>query len=126
MKIKQNDPSSQPRVGIFWYYRGKLLIYSQATDNVKESCGFVDVAVGHIDHWAVLQKQDPALREYEYEEVPRSRVLYDASKRLFKVYSSSKLIANQKFRKMVMEHFDLPASGTVFEGDEHYEMAGQH
>ena len=111
----------QPKIGIFWYYRKKLLTYSQPVADVAEDCGFIDVAMGHIDFWKTLQKLDPTLKDLEYEEIPRGRVLFDAGKKRYKVYSSKKLIADPAFRKLVLRTFNLTVSETAFVSDLHYE-----
>lgn len=110
-----------PKIGIFWHYRGALLVYSRAVSEVAESAGFIDVDMSHYAYWRTFQIADPELEILEYEEVPRGRVLYDAGKKLYKVYSSTRLIENQTIRELVLKTFCLPASGTVFESDLHYE-----
>ena len=39
--------SNDPRVGIFWYHRDKLIIESVTADEPKVSVGFADLDVSH-------------------------------------------------------------------------------
>jgi len=124
MKNKQHappNPASSPRIGIFWYYKKKLLTYSLPAAEVEEQSGFVDVDAGHCDVWPTFQKLDQDLKQYEYEELPRGRVLYDSGKGKYKVYTSNATIQAKGFQELILQTFNLPAHGTIFESDLHYE-----
>lgn len=124
MKIKQHaqcSPASSPRIGIFWYYKKKLLTYSLPAAEVEEQSGFIDVDVGHCNLWPTFQKLDQNLKQFEYEELPRGRVLYDSSRNKYKVYTSDKMIQTKGFQELILLTFNLSANDTIFESDLHYE-----
>jgi hypothetical protein len=58
------------------------------------------------------------LRESEYEEWPRGRVVFNAVRGQFIVYAD-RLIAQHELQRVV-EHFGIPAGRVVFMRDGHY------
>ena len=48
---------SQPRVGIFWLYNGKLVTDSTPLSEAEPYCDFLAHAKGHIDYWTELQER---------------------------------------------------------------------
>ena len=108
-------------MGIFWHYKKKLLTYSFPVNEVPEQSGFIDVGMGHYDLWSTFQKLDRDLKDVEYEELPRGRILYDVANKIYKVYASSTMILTEGFQDLVFHTFNLPKTATVFESDLHYE-----
>ena len=108
-------------MGIFWHYKKKLLTYSFPVNEVPEQSGFIDVGMGHYDLWSTFQKLDRDLKDVEYEELPRGRILYDVANKIYKVYASSTMILTEGFQDLVLHTFNLPKTATVFESDLHYE-----
>jgi len=112
-------PRPQPKVGIFWVFRGRLLTAACSVDDGVECDGAVNSPHDHVDYWKVLQRQHPKLRALEYEQVPRGRVVFRRKAQRFCVYLDERLLTSalqQRLRKA----FDLPSSRTRFESDPHY------
>jgi hypothetical protein len=70
--------------------------------------------------WPSLQRRIPGARLYEYEQVPRGRVVYRITDATFLVYGSERFIHNDRQKETVLETFHLPRDRTVFKSDEHY------
>ena len=117
-QIKKND---EPRVGIFWYHKDKLIIESAPADEPKVIAGFADLDVSHYQVWEKMRAKYSDLRFFEYEEVPRGRVVMKAKGPLFVVYGSRALVNDGLFRAEIIKHFHLPANRTRFVSDAHYE-----
>jgi hypothetical protein len=59
------------QVGIFWVFRGTLF---KAAVPVQEGLRYGDPihsTIDHVEYWPQLQRRIKALRELEYEQVPR-------------------------------------------------------
>jgi hypothetical protein len=123
-KYIQQRTNHQPRVGIFWYYKKKLLTYSFPMKEVEEQSGFIDVGMGHYDLWSTFQKLDRSLKNIKYEDLPRGRILYDVTNKIYKVSTSSKIIQTEGFQDMVLSTFNLPVTATVFEADVSQALSG--
>src|SRR5690242_1185265 len=72
----RTQPKDAPRVGIFWFYKGKLIIDSTPLSAAEQYGEFLGHPASHIDHWANLQRTGVVPPEVEYEEAPRGRVVY--------------------------------------------------
>ena len=67
-------PTGQPetgQIGIFWWWKGKLLAATNPVEDGELACGKVDSKLAHVKTWPVLQKRHRGLRLLDYEEVPR-------------------------------------------------------
>jgi len=108
-----------PRVGIFWWWRGRLLAASVA---VGEGVAFNGVVHGGRDHvkvWPTFQRQFSALMDTDYIVIPRGRVLHLQSEKQFIVYLDRKL-AKPRIQAAILKEFALPPRATTFGFDPHY------
>lgn len=112
-------PRPQPKVGIFWVFRRRLLMAACPVEDGVECSGAIDSRHDHVDYWKVLQRRHPELRALEYEQVPRGRVVFFQSDQRFCVYLDERL-RTPALQQRVRKAFDLPASRTRFESDPHY------
>lgn len=112
--------NQQGRVGIFWIYKGRVLADSVPAAKGEEYGEFVNGLSDHCNYWVTFQKQLPELRRYEYEQVPRGRVVYNTVADTFTVYGSARFVRDENQRTMIMESFQLPPDRTRFQPDEHY------
>lgn len=108
-------------IGIFWYHRGTLISYSESASKIKIVEGFADVCVSHLSHWEEVKRENPSLIPYEYEEIPRGRIVMKRKGPQFRVYVTPEMISDEKFKKKVLLRFKLPLAWTVFVGDDHYD-----
>ena len=109
------------KIGIYWYFESQLIVYAEDASSVKPVEGFSDVEMSHYEFWDTVKKKDPSKRNFEYEDIPRGRIVMDTKKEKFIVYGSSKLIEDNQFKTTVIAEFSLPKEQTVFKQDFHYE-----
>jgi hypothetical protein len=107
------------KIGIFWVFRGKLLAATYALAGVTEYGDAINSPTDHVSHWPQFQSQHPALRNLEYQDVPRGRVLFQKPTRKFCVYMD-KALHNPKTKRAILKEFELPGSLTRFLADAHY------
>ncbi|MGM0526684.1 MAG: hypothetical protein ACQEQ8_10905 [Pseudomonadota bacterium] len=67
-------------IGIFWVFNGKVLgertNISDASQRVE---GLLYSAMDHVNNWPQQQRINSKLTAYEYQDIPRGRVLYHIS-----------------------------------------------
>ena len=61
----------------------------------------------HVKYWPHFQKLHPTLRDKEYQDVPRGRVLFMKPTRKFHVYMD-KVLHNTKTKRALLKAFELP------------------
>ncbi|MDP4642849.1 MAG: hypothetical protein NWS71_00225 [Opitutales bacterium] len=113
--------NSEAHIGIFWYHEGHLLFHAEPALKAPSTEGFADVDISHYEYWEVLQSKNPKLKVYEYEDIPRGRVVMQSKGAEFIAYSSEALIQNESFRDTLIEQFKLPQKNVRFIQDSHYE-----
>ena len=59
---------------------------------------------------------------YEYEDVPRGRVIFDIENTQYIVYANNDIITSNEARALVIDEFSLKNSDVVFKNDEHYRL----
>lgn len=59
---------------------------------------------------------------YEYEDVPRGRVIFDIENTQYIVYANNDIITSNEARALVIDEFSLKNSEVVFKNDEHYRL----
>ena len=74
--------------------------------------------MSHYEFWDTVKEKDPSKRRFEYEDIPRGRIVMDIKKK-FIVYGSGKLIEDNQFKKAIIGEFSLPKEQTVFKQDFH-------
>lgn len=109
----------QTKVGIFWVHRGKLLAAAVPVTEGVQSVDAINGQVDHVSYWPRLQKLHLELRDLEYEQVPRGRVLLLKATETFCVYMD-KTLHKPKIKQALMREFGLPKSRTRFTTDSHY------
>lgn len=112
--------SPEGRVGIFWFYRGTVIADSVPWPEGEEYGEFMNGLSDHCTCWSQVQRQMPALRRYEYEQVQRGRVIYNKGTDIFTVLGNERLMKDERRRALVLEAFQLPRERTRFLFDEHY------
>jgi hypothetical protein len=112
--------TQQGHVGIFWIYKKEVLADSVPWPEGESYGDHVNGLSDHYTYWPTLQRQQSELRRYEYEQVPRGRVVYNTKTATFTVLGSERFIRDEAQRAMVLEAFHLPPDQTRFKADEHY------
>ena len=113
-----------PKVGIFWFYEGKIIFSHAVPLEVGEHYGDAITGVkDHADYWEELRCEgklnalDESLRD-EYFSIPRGRVVYRSDTNSFFVYHGNNV--KKKDLRKVASFFNLPKEKTIFEQDLHY------
>lgn len=124
-RIKAARLAGTGEVGIFWIFDGMLIPESIPHTEGEEYGEFVNGKTSHYDFWRSVQRLVPKLRDYEYEQIPRGRVIYSRRDGKFHIYGSEQFVKNEAEKQMVLKAFSIAASEAVFRFDEHYSMAAE-
>ena len=95
----------ESKIGIYWYFESKLIVYAEDVSSVKSVEVFLDVDMSHYEFWDTVKEKDPSNRRFEYEDIPRGRIVMDIKKEKFIVYGSGKLIEDNQFKKAIIGEF---------------------
>jgi hypothetical protein len=117
-------------VGPYWFVRddaGHILLMAHRCSFAEaEKYGeFLTCSHGHYDIWESWRAQCPAnnvafvLRDTEYEEWPRGRVVFNAARGQFTVYADRHISKSELQR--VTEYFGIPPDLVNFMSDSHYQ-----
>lgn len=79
----------------------------------------IDTKYTHVEYWEILKSKYVELRAFEYEEIPRGRVIYHAKTEKFFVYMNAKLFKKQISIK-IADFFELAFDAAVWKKDPHY------
>lgn len=116
--MNKNDDTG--RVGIFWIFKGALIQDTVPCSQGEEYGDFINGKSDHCTYWPGAQRRIPGTAQYEYDQVPRGRVVYRKKDGIFLVYGSEKFIQNEMQKGMVQAAFNLPKDKIIFKADEHY------
>ena len=73
---------SKLRIGIFWFYDNKVIgVAHDFSQKEADSIGLIDSKYTHVYYWEILRLQLPELKDKEYEQLPRGRVIFDTNKK---------------------------------------------
>lgn len=120
---ENKDIGSEPRVGIFWLFNGKLIIDTTPVSQGEAYGDHVGHAASHVDHWAELQRKRLVPPEIEYEEPPRGRVGYDKREERFWLRADRCILRKKTLLNRIMKVMRL-LPNTKIETDPHYCCAG--
>ena len=110
------------KIGIFWIHKSKLYSKSIALDRVKSINGFIDSDFAHYKVWDEILSQNKDLYLYEYEEIPRGRIVFDVKQKLFIIYSNYDIINLDEAKRLIMDTFGLDNKAVSFQYDAHYKL----
>jgi hypothetical protein len=88
----------------------------------EEYGDFITCPHGHYEvweGWRTRRAADLIVRDAEYEEWPRGRVVFNSIKGQFIVYADKQIPQGELQR--VPEYFGIPAGRVVFMTDDHYQ-----
>lgn len=122
--LKREREKGVGEVGIFWFFQG-ILFASSFPHTLGEAYGdFVNGLDDHVTFWPRLQKSFrqvlPALAEFEYDQVPRGRVVYRKADDTFLLYGSERFARDEIQQRRVMKDFQLVGKRIIVKPDEHY------
>lgn len=111
---------SKLRIGIFWFYDNKVIgVAHDFSLKEADSIGLIDSPYTHIEYWKNVQSEYPELRAYEYEQIPRGRVIYDMNKGKVIVYMDKTLFTSRTASK-IYDFFDIDSESAIPRKDPHY------
>ena len=118
------ESGEEPRVGIFWSYGNRIFHHesSPLSEGVRTSIS-IDYEVGHYAAWFLMERRGlltalPKNLRYEYDSIPRGRVVFLFKKESFVLYHGDDFTEREK--KTIIEAFRLPPDKTLDDIDMHY------
>ncbi len=119
------------RVGVFWFVESApgqrvLLLHRCQPCDVEAYGDMLTCPHGHYQLWENWRRRLSApppvqrlVREHEYEEWPRGRVVFDTARQRFIVFGDGQ-VYRHRLHDAVATAFGLPTEGTRFLRDAHY------
>ena len=83
---------------------------------------YIDSDYGHYQIWNEILRNNEKLYIYEYEDIPRGRIVYKINVKQYIVYANQDIVNSKKCRQLIIETFQLLEKHTVFRFDEHYQI----
>ncbi len=117
---KQQLP--EPRVGIVWLVRDKLLFDSTPLSEAEPYGDHLTHSRSHIKVWKQFQRLGKAPRESEYEEYPRGRVMYHPSPDEFTILADQCILSRKDLITQIKKELHLPKN-TKTGTDLHYKCS---
>lgn len=109
-------------IGIFWYWNDQVISIAHSFSLLEaDSIGFIDSSYTHVDYWSVLQKEYRELNSYEYEQIPRGRIIFDTNKEKYLIYLDRTLLYKSKLAKLCA-FFNLEENKVIPKTDPHYRI----
>lgn len=117
-----NNSPSQPCIGIFWILAANKNVCAFPEPWLMTAHGrhFQDSEDAHIRRWPSVTAQYKELAFYEYEEIPRGRILYDYTAKKFLAYVCADFVNDAVIRTALREAFGLQKQKIRWATDEHY------
>jgi hypothetical protein len=113
-------------VGPYWFVKdpyGKIVLMAHrcALRDAEEYGDALTCRHGHYDLWEGWRTAgEPEIcRQYEYEDWPRGRVVFDRVRDQFTVYGDPQVF-QYGLEPQVLTYFGIPPDRVRFMGDEHY------
>jgi hypothetical protein len=118
-KQMRKQESHEPCVGIFWFFRGKLVIDSSTLKEAEPYGDHLTHPRSHIDVWQQFQQVGKVPRESEYEEYPRGRVMHHPASGEFMILADKCILDHKDLIAQIKGALRLPAK-TKTGTDPHY------
>jgi hypothetical protein len=117
--MSQSD-DNQPLVGIFWWFRGKLIFDASPLNRAEKYGDCLTHSRSHIDHWTGLQQRHEVPPEIEYEEAPRGRVMWNTASKRSLILADRCILRDKAVLDKIIRTMRLEAGGTDTGTDAHY------
>jgi len=132
-KFGRISKTAEPRVGIFWMIAtsegAQLLTASCALSEAEPYGDCLTFGPGHYQIWQGWRRSRElsasarnVVCDYEYEEWPRGRVVFDKLQARFILYADRKLLRPETIAS-IEGRFAIPADRTDVKTDSHYQSA---
>jgi hypothetical protein len=113
------DLAIEASVGIFWKLKDSIVSKTTTLNEAEVSDDFIDSPDSHVEYWEIVRKQKAELFYYEYDEIPRGRVVFSKNNRCFYVYMD-KTFFTKIFKQLIIDDFKLHGQQIKFMSDQHY------
>jgi len=109
-------------IGIFWIYKNKIYSKQINKNAIKAINGFKDTDFAHYQVWNEISSQNKDFYFYEYEDIPRGRVIYNIKNSQYIVYANNDIINSDEAKALIINGFNLKSDNVLFKYDEHYQI----
>jgi hypothetical protein len=109
-------------IGVFWIYDNQIFCETQNINDIKPINGFIDSDLAHYQVWNKVKNQHPKFYLFEYEDIPRGRIVYDIENEQFIIYCNKDILKQKISKKLILEKFQLLNKKAIFIEDEHYKI----
>jgi len=109
-------------IGLFWVYENQIFYELQKLKDIKSINGFKDSNLSHYKVWDKVKKQHPKFYLYNYEDIPRGRVVYNINFNQYIVYCNENIYKDDISKNLILLTFDLLNENVIFKKDEHYQI----
>ena len=109
-------------IGVFWIFGNKLFFETQKLEDIKSINGFKDSDLSHYQVWDKIKNRHPKFYLYEYENIPRGRVVYNIEENQFIIYCNENILREGISKKLILENFGLMDEKYIFKKDGHYKI----
>lgn len=115
----------ESKVGAFYVIKGK--VYSDATPvrdgDTGSTANFVDGYLSHYDLWynVIAPKLGLSTRDYEYDDFPRGRVVFDKGANKYRILADKKILNDSSILRDVTSEFSLKSGAWTTMTDSHYQ-----
>ena len=109
-------------IGIFWIHKETVLGTAEdGSHGFKGYGGLVDSNFDHVHVWGnlALKKQFPELKNMDYEQVTRGRVLFSTTQNKHIVYMD-KALFTPLIKQKIADFFGFNISQVLWKKDPHY------
>ena len=107
-------------IGIFWIYNSQIYLKSIDKNEIKAINCFIDSDFSHYKTWDDISLQHKDFYLYEYEDIPRGRVVYSVEKQIVIIYANDNIVISDEARSLIIDRFKLKTKKVIFKYDEHY------
>lgn len=114
--------SNGPRLGIWWDARpyGLPAVQVPLRRSKEYGRGYRDSGKLHARSWSSVQEIFPHLREKQYIDIPRGRVVHRRGR--FEVQMGRAQVGDEDLQHRIKEAFNLPQENTAFVHDLEYDL----
>lgn len=115
-----------PQVGIIYVVKNRIFIDSTPVDSslllINKGKDFINHKNDHFSYWKTILTVDHTLRNFDYADFPRGRVIYDIKSEKFLLYLDKCIMSKKLMINKIISLMNLPIS-TIISTDEHYQCS---
>jgi hypothetical protein len=109
----------EPRLGIFWFFDGELLIDKAALNEAEPYDNHLTHPCGHDAVWEGFQRIGRVPSDVGYDEPPRGRAMFDCTTETSTILADKCILSRKDLLAQIRKELRLPKS-TTLGTDSHY------